>query len=385
VETSWITFAVDLKQMAASFWMELGEARSKCDHLTRVPMPPEYARELHRINLVRGVQATTAIEGNTLTEDEIALIFDHHAKPMSSNYREREVQNVLGAYNDVTDRLKLGDVPRLTPQLIKTFNQQVLDGLDLEDAIRPGHIRNHNVVVGPYKGPDADQCESLLSQMCDWLNGPSFASEGPLRIPIAIIRASLAHLYLAWIHPFGDGNGRTARLCEFLVLVTSGVPTSAAHLISNHCNKTRDQYYAELRYASESGGDVKRFLTYCAEGFVNGLREQLEWVYDRQLRLAWREYVGQKVPGRDPDVRARRTLVAETMFDKDVTKESIVSLSPELARMYAITGARSGSRTIRKDVDELIEAGLLLQTKNGVRAKTEALLPLFPLAIPEER
>ena len=61
--------------------------------------------------------------------------------------------------------------------------------------------------------------------MCDWLDGPGFSGDGATRVPVAIIKASLVHLYLAWIHPFGDGNGRTARLCEFLVLVTSGVPT----------------------------------------------------------------------------------------------------------------------------------------------------------------
>ncbi len=78
--------------------------------------------------------------------------------------------------------------------------------------------------------------------------------------------ASLAHLYLAWIRPFGDGNGRTARLCEYLVLVTSGAPTSAAHLISNHCNKTRNEYYRQLQFASESGGDVTRSSTIAPTG-----------------------------------------------------------------------------------------------------------------------
>ena len=126
---------------------------------------------------------------------------------------------------------------------------------------------------------------ALIEQMCECLNGPAFSGDGAMRIPVAIIEASLAHLDLAWIHPFGDGNGRTARLCEFLVLVTSGVPTSAAHLISNHCNKARDEYYGQLQYASESGGDVTRFLSYYAAGFVDGLGEQLRWIYDRQYRL----------------------------------------------------------------------------------------------------
>ncbi len=154
-----------------------------------------------------------------------------------------------------------------------------------------------------------------------------------MRIPVAIIKASLAHLYLAWIHPSGDGNGRTARLCEFLVLVTCGVPPSAAHLISNHCNKTRDEYYRQLQYASESGGDVTRFLSYCASGFVEGLGEQLTWIYDRQFRLTWHEYVGSQVTGRDPDMRERRALIAEALlFHEPVAKKDIPLLTPESPR-----------------------------------------------------
>lgn len=55
----------------------------------------------------------------------------------------------------------------------------------------------------------------------------------------AIFKAVVAHLYLAWIHPVGDGNGRTARLVEFQILLSSGVPSPAAHLLSNHYNQTR--------------------------------------------------------------------------------------------------------------------------------------------------
>ena len=74
MDTPWITFEVDLTKMSPAFWMVLGEARSKCDHLAKVPMPPTYARELHEINLSKGVHATTAIEGNTLSEEDVAAI-----------------------------------------------------------------------------------------------------------------------------------------------------------------------------------------------------------------------------------------------------------------------------------------------------------------------
>jgi len=378
MDTPWITFQVDLAKMSPTFWMVLGEARSKCDHLAKVPMPPTYARELHDINLSKGVHATTAIEGNTLSEAEVAAILRRHSTPTGTDHQVREVENVVKAYNGVLDLLRTGHAPRLTPALVEQFNRQVLDGLDLPPEVLPGEIRHHSVTVGPYRGPDWERCEELIEQMCDWLNGPSFSGDGTMRIPVAIIKASLAHLYLAWIHPFGDGNGRTARLCEFLVLVTCGVPTSAAHLISNHCNKTRDEYYKQLQYASESGGDVTRFLSYCSSGFVEGLGEQLKWIYDRQFRLTWHEHVGTQVTGRDPDMRERRALIAEVLlFREPVAKKDIPRLTPELAKIYAA----SGPKTLTRDLNELVSIGLLRLVGGGYHADSEALISLLPMTV----
>lgn len=381
METPWITFEVDLARMSATFWMVLGEAASKCDHLANVPMPPSYARELHEINLSKGVHATTAIEGNTLTEQEVAKILRGHPSTDHTNYQVREVENVLEAYNGVLDLLRDGQTPQLAPDLVREFNRQVLAGLELPDEVRPGEVRKHSVTVGPYKGPDWDRCDDPLQRMCDWLNGSSFAGDGRMRIPVAIIKASLTHLYLAWIHPFGDGNGRTARLCEFLVLVACGVPTSAAHLISNHCNKTRDEYYRQLQYASESGGDVTRFLTYCATGFVDGLSEQLRWIYDRQFRLTWHEYVGSQVTGRDPDMRERRALIAEVLlFREPVAKKDIPRLTPRLAEIYAA----SGPKTLTRDLNELVAIGLVQVVDGRYQTDEAVLMTLLPLRVPPD-
>ena len=380
METPWISFKVDLSKMSPSYWMLLGEGRSKCDHLANVPMSPDYARHHHVVTLTKGVHATTAIEGNTLTEQDVERIVRDSPFPASDDYRIREVENVLRAYNDVKDQIAAGNRPALTPQIIKQFNLQVLQDLELPTEVKPGQIREHSVVVGKYRGPDAEQCEWLLHELCSWLNSNEFVGDGPMRIPIAIIRASLVHLYLAWIHAFADGNGRTARLCEYLVLVTSGVPTSAAHLISNHCNNTRDEYYRQLQYASEIGGDVSRFLNYCATGFVKELHEQLNSVYARQFRLTWSEYVGAQVPGRDLVIRERRRLIAEELFGRSVAAERVASLSPDLARTYA----HVTTKTLARDLEELTKVGLLLRAEGLYTANTRVLLDFLPLAVPDE-
>jgi Fic family protein len=381
METPWIRFEVDLARMAPTFWMFLGEARSKCDHLANVPMPPKDAQNLHLVTLTKGVHATTAIEGNTLSQSDVEQIVRSVSERTtgSEDYRVREVENVLRAYNSIQRTIATGIGLALTPQLIKQFNAEVLGGLELPSEVTPGQVRNHSVVVGRYRGPDAADCERLLIEMCDWLNRSEFIGEGLMRVPIAIIRASLVHLYLAWIHAFGDGNGRTARLCEYLVLVTSGVPSSAAHLISNHCNNTRDEYYRQLQFASESGGDVSRFLTYCASGFVTELSDQLKTVYDRQFRLTWSEHVATNIPGRDLAVRDRRRLIAEELFGRAVGGDQITSLTPDLARTYA----RTVPKTLVRDLQELVSAGLLLESNGTYSANTNVLLDFLPMAVPQ--
>lgn len=379
MDTPWISFHVDLTKMPPPFWMALGEARSKCNHLALAPLPPAIARELHLITLSKGAHATTAIEGNTLSEAEVAQIVRNRPPARDADYQVREVENVIDAYNHVLDELRAGGTPELTPDLIKAFNRQVLQGLELPVEVHPGEVRRHSVTVGTYRGPDWQRCEELLAEMCEWLNGPAFNGDGEMRIPVAIIKASLAHLYIAWIHPFGDGNGRTARLCEFLALVTCGVPTSAAHLISNHCKSTRHEYYAQLQYASESGGDVARFLTYCAEGFVKGLVEQLQPIYDRQFRLNWQEFVRTQVTGRDPDMRDRRALIAdELLFHDPVTQRDIPHLTPRLAEIYAETGPK----TLSRDLNELVRLGLLTVSDGAYSADSTVLMSLLTLTVP---
>ncbi len=380
MDTPWINFRFDAGAFGNEIWMLLGEARSKCDHLASVPLPPDEHRELHLISLARGVQATTAIEGNTKSIDEIqAIIHQPLPEGQTSDYQEQEVQNVINAYNDVLAQIQSGNVPQLTPEVIMQFNLQVLSYLDNPEHAVPGEIRRESVVVGNvYKAPDASDCERLLTEMCAWLNGPPFNEGKEMRIPAAILKASLAHLYIAWIHPFGDGNGRTARLCEYLVLVTNGVPTSAAHLISNHCNETRDEYYRQLNHASKSGGDIRRFLHYCVSGFVRGLTAQLDVLYEHQFKAEWRDYVAAMVTGRDQGMRERRSAIAESLlFHTPVTRREIPLLTTGLAEIYAIFGPK----TLARDLKALESVGLIRHEDGTYGACDDVLRRRLPFRL----
>lgn len=191
------------------------------------------------------------------------------------------------------------------------------------------------------------------------------------------MKAVLAHLYLAWIHPFGGGNGRTARLIEFHLLVSAGVPSPAAHLLSNHYNQTRSEYYRQLDLASKSGGDVIPFLLYAVQGFVDQLHEQLGRIRDQQWTIAWRDYVHEALGGStSAEVRQRRLMldVAEVRGSAWLTLPELRRVTPRIAEAYA----RKTDKTVSRDVNALKKKELVVTDGRRVRANRELILGFLP-------
>jgi Fic family protein len=309
---SWISFQIDLRKAPPDLWIALGEAASKCEHLSRVPLRPATSQQLHRRYLAKGVAATTAIEGNTLSEEDVLKAVDGKLDvPPSKAYLKQEVENIIEACNAIGSQLAADRLPPLTPKLVCDYNRQVLNRLPLKEDVVPGKLRPYSVVVGNvYRGAPAEDCDHLLEQLCAWLSGPDFKPREGMDVVYAILKAVVAHLYLAWIHPFGDGNGRTARLLEFHILLSAGVPSPAAHLFSNHYNLTRAEYYRQLDYASKSGGDLISFLNYAVRGLIDGLREQLDFVWAQQWDVVWRNYVHELFKNRNSATDTRRRHLA---------------------------------------------------------------------------
>ncbi len=374
----WLAFSHDFRQVDISLWLLLGEARSKCEHIAGVPLPPLKASELNRVYLAKGAHGTTAIEGNTLTEGEVReQISGRLEVPASRDYLKQEVANVLQAFNAIRkDVEENGASTSISAQQILEWNRVVLDGVAGDD-VEPGKVRKVSVGVAGYRGAPAEDCEFLLERMCEWLSDEDF-SRGKLGKGADVIRAILAHLYIAWIHPFGDGNGRTARLTEFYILVNAGVPVPAAHLLSDFYNKTRPKYYEHLRAASENNGKVLALLRYAVAGFVDGLGEQIGFIRDQQWMIAWRDYVNESFEDRhhSEKYRRQRFLVLDLSHSVEpVPRNRITGLSPRVAALYATKTAR----VLTSDLSELRDVGLVKRAKKGgYLANRELILAFLP-------
>ncbi|HEY0282165.1 MAG TPA: Fic family protein [Rhizomicrobium sp.] len=335
------------------------------------------ADKLHQVYLARGALATTAIEGNTLSEGEaIAIVQEKSNLPKSQAYLEKEIKNILSASNAMLEKIERDGIAPITPNDIKQYNKTVLDGLEVAPHVTPGECVKTDVEVAGYHGAPWQECEDLLAKLCAWLNGENFGSRDGDGIIPGILKAILAHLYLVWIHPFGDGNGRTARLLEVRFLTEAGVPSAAGHLLSNFYNKTRTEYYRKLGEASKSGGNVIAFLVYAVTGFVDELREQLKIVKNQQWYVSWQNYVYEAFEGRNSvsDKRQLKLALALTKQGGFVPKTELRHLTPALAEAYA----GKTDKTLTRDLNELANLGLIERTKDGYRATKEIILAFLP-------
>jgi Fic family protein len=372
----WLTFELDMKRAPVDLWIMLGECQSKCEHIAGTPLPPGVDRELHEVYLAKGVAATTAIEGNTLSEEQVRLqMAGKLTVPASKAYLKQEVENILHGCNLILGEVKAGTLPELSVARIQQLNSVVLNQLTPNnDRAVPGELRDHSVGVMDYRGAPAADCEFLVRRLCEWLG--SIQSKAGIETVIAILKAVLAHLYLAWIHPFGDGNGRTARLVEVQILLCAGVPSPAAQLLSNHYNQTRAEYYRQLARASKSGGDVVPFLVYAVEGLRDGLREQIQRIRALQWDLSWRDYVHEAFRNSKSEVDSRRMrLVLElTAHPEGADADALVRLSGTTAADYTT----KTPKTLSRDLHALAGMQLIRQDGKRVYANREIVLAFLP-------
>lgn len=378
----WIDFTLDLRRLNFEVWLLLGEAAALCEEIASAPLRPEAAERLHRVYLAKGVSGTTAIEGNTLTEQEVLDRIEGKLRlPKSKEYLGREADNIVEAVNEIGERVLAGAERTASAAEILNFNRRVLAGLEVAPDVRPGEIRLHSVGVARYRGAPAEDCEHLLERLCAWLNDEAAWRVGP-PVVAGLLRAVVGHLYLAWIHPFGDGNGRTARLLELKLLLAAGAPTPTVHLLSNFYNETREEYYRALDRASrEPSSGAAGFIAYAVRGFVDEAREQARTIRGHLFDVAWEAHVYESFGDqpREPGRRRRRLMLA--MSDRSDAEERgpipvsrVPMLSPRIAAEYA----RLSAKTLSRDLDALVEMGLLLATPQGYTANHDRLRAFMP-------
>lgn len=165
-----------------------------------------------------------------------------------ANTKSVKCANILAAIRDIDLALRSGQALPITRERLEELNFQILAGIpDAPEVIRVSCASTTSPPANTWPRVGRT-CPTWSTVSCsgssELRSGVSPESPVRERFINAVLAAVLAHLYIAWIHPFGNGNGRLARLIEVQIFSESGVvPTVATNLLSDFYNKTRDHGY----------------------------------------------------------------------------------------------------------------------------------------------
>ena len=202
--------------------------------IDNVLLMPKHETWIRREISFQRAAGTTRIEGASLDEVAVEKLA---SKAVSRNISEDEQANLnaLRAYEFVDYLSILPDVP-LDELVVRQINREFLHGFPA--GLTPGVYRNGQNTVGMFNPPDQGDVPTLMRAYAKWL-----AQEDTLN---PVLKAAIAHVHLVAIHPFWDGNGRTARALATLVLQRS--PYNFKNLLSFDavCYALRDHYFTAI-------------------------------------------------------------------------------------------------------------------------------------------
>lgn len=353
-----------------------GEIDALVTAIRATPMPPEVRRRHLAAALQGGALANTAIGGNLLSADEVAEALASDNPIPGEHHFVTEVRSAADALGILIDEVTGGAAAAVDATLLLRVHRRIGAGLGEHFDATPGRFRSGEARAG-YSAPRADDVPGLLDGLFNWLKRefPQTAPGGDFGD--AVIRAIVTHVYILWIRPFGDGNGRAARALEAYILMSSGLPAVASQILTCFYEETRREYLRQLRLAT-ADRSLTSFIAYAAEGLREGLAATLEELGRIQLASAWREFVHDRFDAhahahrKRTVFRRRRELMLAFPLEGRFELDEVALLDPQIAQRY---GGLS-TRTLRRDLAFLVRIGLVVEAAGRLSANTEALRPL---------
>ena len=220
------------------------------------PLPSSVVKKLQEQFRIEMTYNSNGIEGNSLTLKETFLVINEgitiKGKPLKDHL---EAKNYYEALEYLSDLVEKDRKQTISEQLIRNLHQVVMQETEKEWA---GKYRNSNVIIGgaEHKPPDAISVSYQMAKLIKWWQDHQKNLD-------VIELASIIHHKLVYIHPFFDGNGRTARLIMNLILMQGGYPLVVV------LKNDRKKYYRVLSEADKD--NVIPFVRFIAQAVERSL------------------------------------------------------------------------------------------------------------------
>lgn len=340
----------------------LVEARILYETVADIPILPDIAARLEEDLIRKSIFGTAAIEGNPLTEEEVKKTLSQEEMKGKIEKAEKQIRNLKDAYEIIRKTTPSGKPITLEEAFVKNLHKIITKDCENPENI-PGGYRNRPVKVGDeehggvYTPPKAfDDIKNLMISYIEWINSPDVMKEDP------VIRACLAHYHLALIHPFDNGNGRTARAVE-AVLIKSGGVKYVPHMLSNYYYRHIDDYFRAFSLAERNeANDITPFVEFFLKGLVSSLEEIKLIIFAWIREYTLRDYYiflrrKRKITQRQHDLIG---LLLETRSGEFTLKDLFEQ------EKFKIIYRKVSERTARRDLKKLEGNRLIMVVKDGV-------------------
>ena len=262
--------------------------------------------------------------------------------------QNKSQQMIVNNYNTIQYIVEHKDEP-LTEELLLTIHRLMTEKT-LDNSEDAGRFRtNDKVVVADmvegdiiYTPPSFQEIPEFVESLCDFFN-----NDNPRTFIHPIIRGIIVHFMLAFMHPFVDGNGRTARALFYWYMLKEGYKLTEYMSISRVIAKSKSKYEKAFRYVENDGNDMGYFVAYNLEALEISFQQLRDYIQrkQREKSAASSFMMAGNINQRQALVLQRLKEEPETIFTvKDVQEQFSVS-----------------SMTARKDLSDLVKQGYMTE------------------------
>jgi Fic family protein len=311
----WASFSFHYRLDTTSLLSDLVHIEAYREAALNLVLPPDWRKQLDRLNRIRAVHGTTALEGNPLSEAEVSRQIDvveqSATRPANVTKEQLQVRNSTIAQAWVRQRFEPQSAPISVADILE-MHRLVTNDSDTVNNL-PGRFRTFSVTVGSpemggvHRGAPPGNITKLMDDYIEFINSRRLHEQHP------VIRALLSHFFLVTIHPFGDGNGRVSRLVEAGILFQGCYNVHGFYGLSNYFYRHEEEYKTLLQQCRRHQPfEITPFIVFGLRGFESELKGINNFIKTKLNRVVYRTTLLRALSTR---MSSRRKLLNQREYD----------------------------------------------------------------------
>lgn len=326
---------------------ELMQAKAAMLALTQLPYQRSWADDLQKIQLKREVAGTSRIEGAEFTEKELDAAIRETPEQLETR-SQKQAAAAVATYRWIAD---LENDRPVDAAMICEVHRRMVTGCD-DDHCPPGELRqrDQNVTFGAPRHRGAEggaECTAAVA-------GLVRAAQTVFRDHDPLVQALALHYHFAAIHPFLDGNGRTARALEAIMLQRTGLRDTLFIAMSNYYYEQKVGYLNALNATGEARHDLTAFLKFGLRGVQTQCQRLFAEIRQQIAKALYRNTMADLF-GRLKSTRTRVMSARHIQLLNLLLDEQEMKLGPLTQRTRHLYTVKNPYKALVRDLSYLIQ------------------------------